>query len=83
MVPVCCGKGYGEAIANALERVAADRGATQFYLLSQAAAPFFEHLGYVGADRSSAPADIAASTEFDGLCPASARYLTKSVRTSR
>lgn len=76
------GKGYGEAIAVALERLAAAQGAKRLHLLSQAAAPFFVHIGFVVSDRASAPTGIAASEEFAGLCPASAHYLSKPVRAN-
>ena len=76
------GKGFGKAVAMTLERLAGDDGAKHLHLLTTTAAPFFERLGYVAADRSTAPADISSSAEFAGLCPATAHYLTKDVRRS-
>jgi hypothetical protein len=36
-------------------------------------------MGYVAADRPSAPSTIAGSREFSSLCPASAAYLVKAL----
>ncbi|HVJ54316.1 MAG TPA: arsenic resistance N-acetyltransferase ArsN2 [Aliidongia sp.] len=73
---------YGKAIASTLERLAGAHGARRLHLLTTDAAPFFEALGYGAADQHAAPAEIAATEEFAHLCPATARYLTKDVRTS-
>jgi amino-acid N-acetyltransferase len=47
------------------------------HLSTTTAAPFFEHKGYVVADRNEAPPLIAATEQFRSLCPASATYLAK------
>jgi amino-acid N-acetyltransferase len=82
VLPPARGKGFGKALAAALERLAGNNGAKRLHLLTTTAAPFFERLGYVAVDRSTAPAEISGSAEFAGLCPASAHYLVKDVRRS-
>ena len=82
VVPAARGKRFGKAVAMTLERLAGEDGAQRLHLLTTTAAPFFERLGYVAADRSTAPVEISASAEFVGLCPATASYMTKGVRRS-
>jgi arsenate reductase len=82
VVPTARGKRFGKTVAMTLERLAGVDGAKRLHLLTTTAAPFFELLGYVAADRSAAPAEIGASAEFTGLCPAAAQYMTKDVRRS-
>ena len=73
------GRGLGKRIVAALECEASALGAHRLHLLTTTAAPFFRACGFVDADRATAPASIAASTEFASLCPASAAYLVKSL----
>ena len=80
VVPTARGKRFGKAVAMTLERLAGEDGAKRLHLLTTTAAPFFERLGYVAADRSAAPFEISASAEFVGLCPATAHYMTKDAR---
>ncbi len=74
------GKGFGKAALAMLERLAETEGVKRLHVLTTTAAPFFQRLGFKPAGRHEAPAAIAATTEFTGLCPASARYLTKDLR---
>ncbi|AUW60520.1 tyrosine protein phosphatase (plasmid) [Sphingobium sp. SCG-1] len=73
------GKALGGAMLAALERAAADEGATCLYLLTTTAAPFFRRFGYGPAERADAPAPIADSAEFRSLCPADAAFLSKRI----
>ncbi len=81
VMPERRGRKYGKAIAQSLERLAGDGGAKRLHLLTTGAAPFFERLGYEARERAEAPAAIAMSQEFKGLCPASATYMAKTVKT--
>lgn len=72
-------QGLGAAMLAALERAAADEGATCLYLLTTTAAPFFRRFGYAPAERASAPTPIAVSAEFRSLCPADAVFLSKRI----
>lgn len=82
VLPAFRGQGFGKAIALTLERIAATASHTTLHALTISAEGLFTKLGYRTAPRESAPAAIAATSEFRDLCPASAIYLTKSVRTS-
>lgn len=70
------GRGQGREMAEALINEARARGLTRLWLLTTTAPDFFAKLGFQRAERGSAPAAIAASTEFASLCPASAVCMT-------
>src|SRR3546814_20113737 len=71
--------GLGRSMLSALERAAADNGATRLYLLTTTAESFFGRFGYAPLPRASAPAEITDSAEFRSLCPASAAFLFKRI----
>jgi amino-acid N-acetyltransferase len=71
------GAGLGHALVERAEQRAARRGVRDLYLLTTSAAEFFARLGYVATARSGAPASIAATRQFAGLCPAAATFMTK------
>lgn len=73
------GAGIGRAMVGALEQKARELGVQRLHLLTTTAAPFFRAMGYVAADRPSAPSTIAGLREFTSLCPASAAYLVKAL----
>jgi len=75
------GAGHGSAILSWLEAEAVGRKASGLYLLTASATAFFERHGYVVLPRSSAPPAIAASRQFSTLCPASAAFMFKELRT--
>lgn len=70
-------KGDGLAVVNAISREAMALGVERLWLLTIGAAGFFEHIGFTRAERSEAPSDIRASTQFAGLCPGSAVCLRR------
>ena len=55
---------------------AAAQGVDSLFLLTTTAEQFFLGLGYAPAARASAPSAIQASSQFSGLCPASAALLS-------
>ena len=56
--PYYAGQGVGTALADALERIAAGRGATEIAVdASDTAVPFFEARGYTGTQRNMMPRD--------------------------
>lgn len=71
------GGGAGRAVVAAVSAEARRLGVERLWLLTIGAAGFFERLGFRRADRNAAPADIAASAQFAGLCPASAACLRR------
>lgn len=74
------GQGMGQALVASAEGYAAAQGITTLYLLTTTAAPFFAALGYRLTERTEAPAAIRATTQFAGLCPASATFMSKRLR---
>ena len=73
-------RGVGAQVVAAIEQAAGRAGAHALWLLTTDAAPFFTRLGYGPADRADradAPAVVAASRQFQGLCSASAALLRK------
>jgi amino-acid N-acetyltransferase len=79
VLPEFRGSGLGGAIVRDLEKLAVEAGCSRLHLLTTTAAPFFEQLGYEPRNRMTAPIEISLTTEFSTLCPASARYLVKSL----
>jgi amino-acid N-acetyltransferase len=78
VLPTRRGRGHGRVLVERLEKVingAVDR----LHLLTTGSASFFRDLGYVDADRSEAPADIAATAQFSSLCGPRATYLVKDI----
>lgn len=69
--------GLGVALVSNAEAWAGGQGVKTLYLLTTTAASFFAGLGYVAAPRSDAPAAIAATAQFAGLCPASSTFMCK------
>ena len=73
--------GLGAAILSWLEAEAARLQATGLYLLTTSASAFFQRQAYVVLPRSAAPTAVAASRQFSALCPASAAFMFKELRT--
>jgi amino-acid N-acetyltransferase len=66
------GGGLGSALYERILARASLRGVAQVYALTTTAERFFAKRGFERIDRAAAPAAVAASEEFRGLCPASA-----------
>jgi putative acetyltransferase len=71
--PFHAGEGIGTALADALERIAAARGASDITVeASDTAAMFFEQRGYVATQRNSVPVDdqwLSNTTMKKSLAP--------------
>jgi amino-acid N-acetyltransferase len=52
-------------------------GIRELWLLTTNTERFFERLGFERMNRADAPASIAATSQFAGLCPASAIVMRK------
>jgi amino-acid N-acetyltransferase len=70
-------QGAGVLLSASAERLAREREVSDLFLLTTTAAPFFERRGYRMADRAAAPAFIRSTTQFSGLCPSTAAFMTK------
>ncbi len=70
-------RGVGAQLTLNLERLAKSQGVDCLYLLTTTAEQFFAARGYRRFDRKRVPQDIAATTEFRLLCPASAVCMCK------
>ena len=82
VAPSWRGAGVGSAVFRRLEAAAAAWGVERWWLLTTTAEKFFTSRGFRAVPRSAAPAAIAATDEFVGLCPSMAVCLTRERRTS-
>ena len=71
------GSGIGQRLVHDVESWAASQGIKTIYLLTPTASKFFARLGYQSMARCEAPAVIAATAQFTGLCKASAQLMNK------
>ncbi len=71
------GRRFGEMLAGYAEAKALERGVDSLYLLTTTAEAFFLGRGYQTVDRDQAPPAIRCTAQFDGLCPASAVFMSK------
>jgi amino-acid N-acetyltransferase len=69
--------GLGRSLVAAVEGLAAGRGISELFLLTETASGWFPRLGYGPAARADAPDNMAASPEFVSACPVSAAVLRK------
>ena len=66
------GTGVGTSLVHAAEDLADDGGASTLLLLTETAVAWFGRLGYAVIERSTVPADVARSVEFETACSTSA-----------
>lgn len=71
------GSGYGQALVLEVEAYGRSQLVSALYLLTTTATAFFERLGYSVIDRDLVPPEVAASPEFDRLCPSDATCMWK------
>jgi N-acetylglutamate synthase-like GNAT family acetyltransferase len=76
VLPDAQGQGYGALVVKAAMEQARCDGVRELWLLTTTARAFFAHMGWVQRERADAPAQIAASTEFASICPASATCMS-------
>ena len=68
--------GIGTRLVGALDERASAWGVVRWWLLTMTAESYFRRLGFHSVPRSTAPAGIAQTTEFRGVCPSVAACLT-------
>ncbi|MCP1482816.1 MULTISPECIES: arsenic resistance N-acetyltransferase ArsN2 [Pseudomonas] len=73
------GQGWGAAVLEQMEAMAATFGAIKLHLLTNTAANFFKAHGYSECPRALAPDHINQSEQFKSLCPSTATYLAKTI----
>jgi amino-acid N-acetyltransferase len=73
------GQGTGRSLVSAIEAVVSTHGVREVYLLTTAAARYFETKGFATIPRDQAPDEIRQTTEFRSLCPSSAICMRKSL----
>lgn len=66
------GTGVGQTLLETLRLQARQQGVQELYLLTTTAADFFAKRGFSVISRADTPAELQASREFQGVCPASA-----------
>jgi BolA protein len=71
----CRGKGLGSAMVRVLLNEAGTSGATEAFLLTTSAAPFFSRHGFEPIARSEVPAPIAGTSQFTGSACATAQAM--------
>jgi N-acetylglutamate synthase-like GNAT family acetyltransferase len=77
VAPAHRGAGWGGRLLASIESAVQQDGARAVWLLTNDAADYFLRHGYVTRPRSDAPATIASTQQFRGLCPASAVLMVK------
>jgi amino-acid N-acetyltransferase len=77
VAPAARGTGLGDRLVREITAAARRRGVARFHLLTTTAEGFFTRRGFGRIARNSVPAEIAATPEFQSLCPASAVCLTR------
>jgi len=73
------GRGLARELVRAQEAQARRLGLRRLALLTETAADFFRALDYRDTDRATLSSGLLASPQFQQLCPASARCLTKTL----
>jgi amino-acid N-acetyltransferase len=72
VLPTYRGNGYGQTIVDLTRTEAMKIGVDRLWLLTLSAEAFFTGLGFGHVERTTAPARIAESQEFESLCPGTA-----------
>lgn len=71
-----CGRSLGRSLVTRMVSHARLLGVEQLYLLTTDAERYFAKLGFERAERSEAPAQVQATSQFHSLCPKSAICMT-------
>lgn len=79
VTPALRGAGLGGRLVDQLSARARAAGLDRFYLLTTTAERFFGARGFAQVDRKTVPAAVAATPEFQGLCPASAVCMAREI----
>jgi amino-acid N-acetyltransferase len=77
--PAARGRGHGRELVEFVSQRAREAGIGTLYLLTETADGWFEGLGFEATDRERVPPAVAASSQFAGICPASAAALKRAL----
>ena len=72
-------RGVGRALVTRVISDAEARGIHALYLLTTTAERYFPSFGFRTVTRDAVPADVQATKEFQGACPASATVMMRPV----
>ena len=75
-------RGLGRALVARAIALAEERGAKALYLLTTSAERYFPSFGFTQTTRDAVPADVSATAEFKGACPASAIVMVRPTATN-
>jgi amino-acid N-acetyltransferase len=73
------GSGTGSEVVTMLLRWAKSHDVRTVFLLTTTASAFFARHGFTNCDRSFVPPAIAATGEFNGLCPSTAELMCRTL----
>jgi N-acetylglutamate synthase-like GNAT family acetyltransferase len=73
-------RGLGTTLVEFLVAQARAAGMHELYLLTETAQSWFIRLGFEAVERARVPPAIAVSSQFAGVCPASAAALKRTIR---
>lgn len=74
-------KAYGKQMVKHLYQLAQQSGVHELYLRTMDATPYFAHLGFQELAYDQVPAGLKRSSQFRGVCPASATVMHRSLFT--
>ena len=76
IAPAVQSQGVGKLLVTRMLEEAKRRQIAKVYLLSVTAPGYFEQYGFTLGSRDNAPEALRASAEFQGVCPASAAFMS-------
>ena len=75
-------KGLGRQLVENIIARAESRGVNALYLLTTTAESYFPSFGFEKTTRAAVPAEVQATDEFKGACPASATVMSLQLTSS-
>lgn len=77
VAPAFRNQGLAAVLLTAAERMAAEKGIEELYLLTETALGYFAGKGYIKTERHAVPVEVQRSGEFSHICPQSAIVMKK------
>jgi amino-acid N-acetyltransferase len=75
-------KGIARQLVEQIIARAESRGIHALYLLTTTAESYFPSFGFTKTTRDAVPAEVQATDEFRGACPASATVMSLALRSA-